>query len=160
MGWIGRAWMNLEERVLTSLTRSRAARTQLAPHLLTGQLGELAAMLYLRRKGFIVVASRWSSRTEDGDLDLVAWHGPMLCFIEVKTRTAHDMAPAESAVDQHKRNVLRRLARVYIRQMKQAEFPPVRFDIVSVYLLKGGKREFVHFESAFGLSEQRNYWRN
>ena len=45
----------------------------------------------------------------------------MLCFIEVKTRTAHDMTPAEVAVDSHKRAVLRRLARRYVRQLPQAE---------------------------------------
>ena len=45
---------------------------------------------------------------QPGDLDLVAWQGPMLCFFEVKTRTARDLNPAEAAVDLHKRNVLRR----------------------------------------------------
>jgi Holliday junction resolvase-like predicted endonuclease len=48
----------------------------------------------------------------------------MLCFIEVKTRTAHDIASAEVRVDSHKRNtVLRRLARQYIRQLPQETAP-------------------------------------
>jgi putative endonuclease len=79
----------------------------------------------------------------------------MLCFIEVKTRTAEDMTPAEAAVDRHKRYVLRRLASQYLRQMPLHERPPVRFDVVSVYLLPGQQKKFVHFENAFGWDERR-----
>ena len=115
-------------------------------HLVTGIDGENAAFFYLRRKGYTVVARRWSSGKLPGDLDLIAWQGPMLCFIEVKTRTAHDIAPAESSVDSHKRNTLRRLARQYVRQLPQETAPQSRFDVLSVYMLPGGKKEFVHFE--------------
>jgi putative endonuclease len=102
-----------------------------------------------------VVARRWSSGRSNGDIDLIAWQGPMLCFIEVKTRTAQDLTPAEVAVDSHKRDVLRRLARQYVRQLPQETAPPVRFDVLSVYLVPGKKKEFVHFEGSFGWSEQR-----
>ena len=117
------------------------------------------AAYYLRRKGYIVVARRWSAGEVPGDIDLIAWQGPMLCFVEVKTRTAHDASPAEIAVDSHKRNTLRRLARRYVRQLPQETAPPVRFDVLSVYLVHGEKKEFQHFESAFGWSEQENYER-
>jgi putative endonuclease len=78
----------------------------------------------------------------------------LLCFVEVKTRTAHDMTPAEAAVDRHKRTVLRRLARSYIRQVPQPEMPPVRFDVISVYLVPGREKQFEHFENAFGWHER------
>jgi putative endonuclease len=81
----------------------------------------------------------------------------MLCFIEVKTRTAHDMTPAETAVDSHKRAILRRLARRYVRQLPQAEAPSVRFDVISVYLVPSAKPEFVHFEAAFGWDEYERH---
>jgi putative endonuclease len=107
----------------------------------------------------VVVARRWASGELPGDIDLIAWQGPMLCFVEVKTRTAHDATPAEVAVDSHKRTVLRRLARQYVRQLPQETAPPVRFDVLSVYLVPGKKQEFVHFESNFGWSERReNEW--
>jgi putative endonuclease len=121
-------------------------------HLQTGLAGEDAAFFELRRKGYTVVARRWSAGNISGDMDLIAWQGSMLVFIEVKTRTARDMSPAESAVDRHKQYVLRRLARAYVRQLPQAEAPPVRFDVMSVYLVPGEKREIVHFENAFGWS--------
>jgi putative endonuclease len=125
---------------------------ELPLHLQTGLAGEDTAFFELRRKDYTVVARRWSAGNLPGDLDLIAWHGGMLVFVEVKTRTARDMSPAESAVDRHKQYVLRRLARAYVRQLPQAEAPPVRFDVMSVYLVPGEKREIVHFENAFGWS--------
>lgn len=122
-------------------------------HLTVGIEGEDAAFFYLLRKGYTVVARRWSSGDVPGDVDLIAWQDAMLCFVEVKTRTAHDMAPAESAVDEQKRNVLRRLARRYMRQLPQKTAPAVRFDVVSVYMVPGQEREFQHFEGSFGWDE-------
>lgn len=144
------------ERALAGLDwlASRRGRTQtLPPHLLAGLEGEKAAYFCLRRKGYTVVARRWTAGNLPGDLDLVAWHGPMLCFFEVKTRTAFDHTPAEAAVDFHKRNVLRRLARQYVRQLPLERAPQVRFDIVSVYLVPSQIPEFTHFENAFGWQE-------
>lgn len=138
------AWL---ERTLAGL--HRLAPASLPAHLAVGIEGENAVLFYLRRKGYTVVARRWSSGDVPGDVDLIAWDGPFLCFIEVKTRTAHDLTPAETAVDEHKRNVLRRLARRYIRQLPQQTAPPVRFDVVSVYLVPGRDREFQHFEASF-----------
>lgn len=126
-------------------------------HLSTGIEGETAAFFHLRRKGYVVVSRRWSSRTQRGDLDLIAWQGSVLCFIEVKTRTAHDIAAAEAAVDSNKRQTLRKLARQYVRQLPMRTAPPVRFDILSVYLLPGKAREFVHFEAAFSWSGRQDY---
>jgi putative endonuclease len=145
----------LLERSLAGLNRlARRRGPDMPAHLQTGISGEDAAFFYLRRKGYIVVARRWSAGNIPGDVDLMAWQGPTLCFIEVKTRTAHDMTPAEAAVDRHKQFVLRRLARAYMRQLPQTEPPPVRFDVVSVYLVPGKEREFVHFENAFGWSRR------
>ena len=126
----------------------------LPSHLATGIEGEDAAYFYLRRKGMTVVARRWSSGELPGDVDLIVWDGPVLCFVEVKTRTARDEKPAEAAVDGTKRKTLRRLARQYVRQLAEETAPPVRFDVMSVYLAPGKKRECVHFEGAFGWTEQ------
>jgi putative endonuclease len=138
---------------LDRLAQRRGRSASLPAHLTTGLAGEDAALFYLRRKGYTVVARRWSSGDVPGDADLIAWQGPMLCFVEVKTRTARDTTPAEVAVDSHKRAILRRLARRYTRQLPQAAMPSVRFDVISVYLVPGEKREFVHFEAAFGWND-------
>jgi putative endonuclease len=145
------------ERTVSSLAHiaDRREKSTVPAHLLTGAEGEDAVYFHLRRKGYTVVARRWTSGERPGDIDLIAWQGPILCFIEVKTRTAEDMTPAEAAVDRHKRYVLRRLASQYLRQLPQQERPPVRFDVVSVYLVPGQEKKFVHFENAFGWDEQR-----
>ena len=138
---------------LSQLARLRGRGTNTPAHLALGIEGEDAVFFYLRRKRYTVVARRWSSGDVPGDVDLIAWHGPVLCFIEVKARSARTITPAEVAVDGHKRAVLRRLARRYVRQLPQQTAPPVRFDVVSVYLLPGRKSEFEHFEAAFSWSE-------
>jgi putative endonuclease len=148
-----------EQRVLAGLNhvaRRPGHDAGLPAHLVTGIDGEDAAFFYLRRKGYTIVARRWSTGNLPGDIDLIAWHGPLLCIIEVKTRTAHDITPAEAAVDSHKRNTLRRLARQYVRQLPQETAPPVRFDVLSVYLVPGTKKEFHHFEGSFEWAERRD----
>jgi len=142
---------------LDALAARRGRAPSLPAHLLTGIEGEEAACFYLLRKGYMVVARRWSSGNQPGDLDLVAWQEQMLCFFEVKTRTARDLNPAEAAIDLHKRNVLRRLARQYVRQLPGNPAPQVRFDVVSVYLEPGKAADFVHFENAFGWREPRRH---
>ena len=68
----------------------RAARTlspeDMPPHQRTGRRG----------------ARNYRSPHNRGELDLVGWDRDVLCFIEVKTRTTHDVKPAEAAVDRHK----------------------------------------------------------
>lgn len=155
MEWTRRMRVALLERAAWGLdsVAQRRGRVGLPAHLLIGTSGEDAAFFYLQRNGYIVVARRWSSGNLLGDIDLIAWQGAMLCFVEVKTRTARDATPAEAAVDGHKRHVLRRLARRYVSQLPLAAAPPVRFDVLSVYLVPGVEKEIVHFESAFGWSE-------
>ena len=55
------------------------------------------------------------------------------------------------AVDAHKRTVLRRLARRYVCQLPQPTPPPMRFDVMSVYLVPGQEAEIRHFEGMFSL---------
>jgi len=157
MGWMGKKRVGFEERALAALAwmaRRRRPAERLPAHLATGIEGETAGYHYLRRRGYHVVARRWSSGDIQGDIDLIAWQGTTLCFIEVKTRTARDASPAEIAVDAQKRTVLRRLARRYVSQLPRETAPPLRFDVLSVYLVPGEKKEFAHFEGAFGWSER------
>lgn len=100
-------------------------------HLHTGSQGEEAAYFYLRKLGYVVVARNFRTPRCPGEIDLIAWDHDILCFVEVKTRTSHDVKTAESAVDRHKRREIAQVAREYLRRL-----PPQcqwRFDIVSVY---------------------------
>src|SRR5271165_6548575 len=73
-----------------------------------GRMGEDAAHRYLRRHGCTVVARNYRMRSGGGEIDLVAWHGQRLVFVEVKTRANEDYGTPESAVDAEKRANLRR----------------------------------------------------
>ncbi len=161
MSWLEQVRLNLLERTLAGLgwLAAKRGRSQSMPaHLAVGLEGEDAAYFYLARKGSTVVARRWSAGNVPGDVDLVAWQGTLLCFVEVKTRSTRDTTPAEAAVDRHKRNTLRRLSRQYVRQLPGEAAPEVRFDVISVYLEPKGKMDCVHFENAFGWREQNQNW--
>jgi putative endonuclease len=151
------SWIETGVRVLDGVAARRGRKPAIAAHLATGERGEEAAFFYLRRKGLIVVARRWNEGPMPGDLDLIAWDGGTLCFIEVKTRTSRDVATASEAVDRNKRKTLRRLAAAYLRHLPGGDdaeaWPPTRFDIVTVYELPGKPREVQLIPGAFGWRE-------
>ena len=142
--------LNLERRVYSRLRARADRKSPLPPHLLTGQRGEDAAFFHLRDLGYTIVARRWRSEKLAGDIDLAAWDGDTLVIFEVKTRTARDLAPAESQVHPHKQKILRRMAAAYLRQIpeRHRDRVPIRFDVLSVYQLPSGT-EFEHFRAAF-----------
>jgi putative endonuclease len=117
-------------------------------HLRTGRRGEEEAYFYLRRKGYVMVARNYRSPRCRSELDLVGWEGGTLCFIEVKTRGARGMVPAEAAVDPEKQRDLSRVAREFLRKVKGE--PAIRFDVVSVYFA-AGKAEIELFQDAFRM---------
>jgi putative endonuclease len=100
-------------------------------HLRTGMRGEEDAFFELRKLGYVMVARNMRSPRSHGEIDLIAWDGDVLCFIEVKTRTSHDVKAAEAAVDRHKRREIAEVIREYLRAVPR--LCQWRFDIVSVY---------------------------
>jgi putative endonuclease len=112
-----------------------------------GRVGEDLAHRYLRSHGCTVVARNYRTRSGSGELDLVAWHGPTLVFVEVKTRATAEFGPPDRAVDAEKRAHLRRAARDYARRAG-VEFRKTRFDIVSIVLSDPPKIEWLR--DAFG----------
>ncbi len=118
-------------------------------HLKTGRRGEELAYFHLRKLGYTIVARNFRTPWHKSELDMVGWNNGVLCFIEVKTRTTRDVATAEAAVDDSKRDDLRRVARHYLRQ--SPESTPTRFDIVTVYLDRP-KPEITILKRAFLLS--------
>lgn len=139
-------------RLFEKFTGAAARRRPPEPsHLATGRRGELAAFFYLRRRGYVIAARGWRSGRLRGDIDLIAWDGDTLCFIEVKTRSTRNIATAEAAVDEDKRRTLRHLARSYMRRLPNREVP-ARFDILSIYFEKEKAAEFELFRGAFDWS--------
>jgi putative endonuclease len=100
-------------------------------HQRTGQRGEEDAYFHLRKLGYAIVARNFRSSRCRGEIDLIGWDQDVLCFVEVKTRTSHEIKPPEAAVDHHKRREVAQVAREYMRKLPTS--CQWRFDIVSVY---------------------------
>jgi len=100
------------------------------PHVTTGEQGEDRAHRYLRARGFTVVARNWRPPQGGGEIDIIAWEGEVLVFIEVKTRLTDVSAP-ERNVNGDKIRALRRAARDYVRRAAPGH-PAVRFDVVTI----------------------------
>src|SRR5579862_6724770 len=118
-------------RSLDSLAQGVLPPDKRPRHQQTGTRGEEDAYFHLRGLGYVVVARNFRTPRFRGEIDLIGWDGDVLCFIEVKTRTSHDVKTPEAAVDRHKRRELAEVAREYRRRL-----PPScqwRIDIVSVY---------------------------
>ena len=126
-------------------------------HLNLGKIGEEYAAAHLEQSGYRLVAANFTlpvgrNRRDaviTAELDLVAYDGPILCFVEVKTRSTRDVKPAELAVDYDKQRELRIMAREYLRLLPTS--PQYRFDIVSVYYDRE-LPQFELFQNAFALS--------
>ena len=93
-------------RLLDRLLVHTTAWQNVPSHQRTGRLGEEEAYFYLRKLGYVMVARNYRSSRRRGEVDLIGWEGEVLCFIEVKTRTTHDVKPAEAAVNLDKQREL------------------------------------------------------
>jgi putative endonuclease len=121
-----------------------------------GKLGEAYAAAYLEQLGYRLVAANFTlpvGRNLRGaivtsEIDLVAYDGDTLCFVEVKTRASDWFAPPQVNVDLRKRRQIARAARAY-RHMLGIEEQPYRYDVVTIVLDEAPQIELL-----------RNYWRD
>jgi putative endonuclease len=112
-----------------------------------GRIGEDLAHRYLRQQGCTIAARNYRPPSGSGEIDLVAWHGQRLVFVEVKTRASAGFGSPDSAVDAEKRERLLRAADDYARRL-DIPLDQARFDIVSVLL--GPPAEITWQRAAFG----------
>jgi putative endonuclease len=150
-------WPNFDPQRLKSFLTKRAERAdgggdlveslpaEMAPHLLLGQRGERLAAEHLRQLGYALVASNFTlpvgrnlrGALVQAEIDLVAYEGATLCFIEVKTRASDWFAAPEANVDIRKQRQVSRAARVY-RRIFDLTGAAYRYDVVSVILPPAG----------------------
>jgi putative endonuclease len=106
----------------------------------TGIRGETYAYWYLRRQGYVMVARNYMMPGIKGEIDMAGYDGPVLAFVEVKTRSATEPnAPApEVAVNWEKRRNLGRMARQLMRA-RHVEGGSCRFDILAIETKAGAR---------------------
>ena len=125
---------------------ARLGRTRsLSPTERTGLQGEEAAMFHLMREGYTIVAQRWRTPWHDGEIDLVAWDGETLCFVEVKTRSGRGAVAPEFNIHRRKQRAMRQMSAFYVRKLldQSSTANPIetRFDVVAVSLRAGEQPE-------------------
>src|SRR6266852_8732545 len=116
-----------------------AEPNKLVPHFELGRLGEALAIEHLAGAGYRIVAANFrlpiGRNTRDvmvnAEIDVVAYDGPTLCFVEVKTRGTNEFAPPQVNVDLRKRRQIARAARGYRRMFGLVD-APYRYDVVTV----------------------------
>ena len=114
-----------------------------------GAHGEAIARCHLESLGYRIVEQ--NVRLPGGELDIVAWDGSTLVFVEVRARrTAALGTPAES-VDWRKRRKLAALAQRYLHSRGLGDVT-CRFDVVGISWRDGGDSPRVeHIAGAFTL---------
>lgn len=123
-----------------------------------GLRGEELAVAYLSQLGFQIVAANFivpvgRNRNDaiiNAEIDVVAYEGSVLCFVEVKTRTSDWFAPPTANVDLRKQRQISRAAHAYRRMFELTE-TPYRFDVVSIVLPEGAT-------STLQIELFRNFW--
>lgn len=121
-----------------------------------GALGESYAAAFLEQLGYRLVAANFTlpvgrnlrGAIINAEIDLIAYDGDTLCFIEVKSRSSDWFAPPEVNVDLRKRRQVTRSARAY-RRMLGIEKQTHRYDVVTVILATDATPQ---------INLLRNYW--
>lgn len=96
-----------------------------------GRRAEDLAHRYLQAKGLTVVERNWVGPGLHAEVDLIAWDGPTLVFVEVKSRQNLTSAAPDRAIDEEKRRHITAAARYFLRRWRMPE-QQARFDLVTV----------------------------
>ncbi len=95
-----------------------------------GVWGESLAESVLVACGYTCVDRRF--RIGGGEIDLVVRNGPVLAFVEVKTRGADGAARPECFIDAGQRRRVRRAAVAWLAAHPGQGAPQLRFDVVAI----------------------------
>lgn len=101
-----------------------------------GTDGEDCAARALRRDGWAILGRR--VRTEAGEIDLIALRGPMIAFIEVKTRPT--LAEAAGALTHRQQARIAAAAEVWLAHHPDLAAADIRFDVIVVDALRRVRR--------------------
>lgn len=114
--------------------------------LAVGAYGERCAVRHLVESGQRVVVRNW--RSNQGEIDIIAWDGDVLAFCEVKTRRGETFGSPAEAVIGAKARRLRRLAAEWL-ESAGIEPSEVRFDVIEVCAARRGAARVNQIKAAF-----------
>ena len=122
-----------------------------------GNIGELAAVKFLRKNGYKILERNYVAAGYE--IDIIAENRDYTVFTEVKTRTLGAQSPKEarpaSSVTPEKQRKIIATAKYYLAA--HASGRRIRFDVVEVYLDQSKKvHDIVHLKSAFNYNTAHN----
>ena len=127
------------------MRRTRGDDFRRQPHTRAqGRLGEDEGVLWLERQGYRI--AQRNAVNKAGEIDVVAYDGEVLCFIEIKARATDDYGEAIEAVTPRKQRRLVRAALLYLA-LNPVD-GPCRFDVLGMDLGADGWR-FTLVKDAF-----------
>jgi putative endonuclease len=95
-----------------------------------GDLAEAQAAAFLSTLGYRIQTKNYRSRF--GEIDIIAWEGKTLCFVEVKSRASLDFGSPAEAVNHTKQQKIIKSAAHYLSTQFEDQNIACRFDVVSV----------------------------
>ncbi len=103
-----------------------------------GRLGERAAIKYLKRQKYKIIAA--NIHVSHNEIDIVAKNKEFIVFVEVKSRSTdtdlfNNFGSPASAVTYGKRQRTIEAARGFLKDGKYSRLQP-RFDVIEIYLHK------------------------
>lgn len=109
-----------------------------------GQQGEQIAVEHLLASGYRILERNW--RFSRAEIDIIAFIGEVLVFVEVKTKSYDYYGQPEESVNRKKELLVADAAAAYMRQINHEW--EIRFDIISI-IIKKSKHQIKHYQDAF-----------
>lgn len=116
------------------------------PH--SGVPGESLACRHLEGSGFVILARNYRCRS--GEVDVIARHGEVTVFVEVKERHGASHGAGSDSVTFGKRRRIVRAARLYAVSHRLDD-TPLRFDVVSIDWTDAVRPTIRHDQGAFDV---------
>ncbi|MDD5712038.1 MAG: YraN family protein [Smithellaceae bacterium] len=116
----------------------------------TGKKGEDTAVRFLKKKGFRIVTRNY--RCVFGEVDIIAWDGQCLVFVEVKSRRGDEFGAPQLAVGADKQKKLSHVALNYLSENGLRDID-ARFDVLAIVMAQNGPL-IEHIENAFEVTNQ------
>ena len=108
-----------------------------------------ASARYCELKGYEVVEHNWSPEGSEESIPLIAYEDDTLVFIDVKARNGLDGFVPESETD---RETMEILAAKYLAQTDLESNVEIRFDIISLMVVREDRAMLKHHINAFSVA--------
>lgn len=117
--------MKFIEKLLSKNSYNKENKTAVS----IGALGEEAAALALRKKGYKIIERNY--RCKMGEIDIIAKDGEYTCFVEVRLRKNNSFGSPADSINDGKRQRIIKTAQLYAIE-KGIFDTPMRFDVVLI----------------------------